>query len=342
MFDDYLARWGLTPDGAPIATRSSDLLPVRRAGVPAMLKIAREAEERWGGLLMSWWGGDGAARVLAQEGDALLLERATGKGSLVEMARGGRDDEASRIICAVAARLHAPRGCPPPELIPLPRWFAALEPAAARHGGILSLAAATARELLAEPQEVVVLHGDIHHGNVLDFGPRGWLAIDPKRLAGERGFDFANLFCNPDLADRDGARASGATGDRGGRRRGSRPLAAAEVDLGVGRPVGRVVFGGREAGRAPACDGVARCGGARLRQNSGGQAAMAQDRGRLQRRDANDATAQPFADRAMARRCRTRPGRTAARRCTCGPRSSARSGWPRRRGSTIRGTSPSM
>jgi streptomycin 6-kinase len=199
-FDDHLARWGLTADGEPIATRSSDLLPVRLAGVPAMLKIAREAEERWGGLLMGWWGGDGAARVLAQEGDALLLERAAGQGSLAEMARGGRDDEASRIICAVAARLHAPRRSPPPELIPLPRWFEALEPAAARHGGILSLAAATGRELLAEPQEVVVLHGDIHHGNVLDFGARGWLAIDPKRLVGDRGFDFANLFCNPDLA----------------------------------------------------------------------------------------------------------------------------------------------
>ena len=46
-----------------------------------------------------------------------------------------------------------------------------------------------------------VLHGDIHHDNILDFGKRGWLAIDPKRLQGERGFDYANLFCNPDLAD---------------------------------------------------------------------------------------------------------------------------------------------
>jgi streptomycin 6-kinase len=36
---------------------------------------------------------------------------------------------------------------------------------------------------------------------VLDFGERGWLAIDPKRLLGERGFDFANIFTNPDLAD---------------------------------------------------------------------------------------------------------------------------------------------
>jgi streptomycin 6-kinase len=200
VFADYLARWGLTPDGEPIATRSSDLLPVRRAGLPAMLKIAREEEERRGGRLVSWWDGDGAARVLAQDGAALLLERATGKGSLVEMAQSGRDDEASRVLCAVVARLHAPRGCPLPELIPLPRWFDALEPAAARHGGIFGPAAATARELLANPSEVVVLHGDIHHGNVLDFGPRGWLAIDPKGLVGERYFDFANLFCNPGLA----------------------------------------------------------------------------------------------------------------------------------------------
>ena len=44
------------------------------------------------------------------------------------------------------------------------------------------------------------MHGDLHHDNVLDFGARGWLAIDPKRLVGERGFDFANIFCNPNFA----------------------------------------------------------------------------------------------------------------------------------------------
>ena len=38
----------------------------------------------------------------------------------------------------------------------------------------------------------------MHHNNVLDFGERGWLAIDPKGLVGERAFDYANLFCNPD------------------------------------------------------------------------------------------------------------------------------------------------
>lgn len=71
--------------------------------------------------------------------------------------------------------------------------------AAAQEGGLYALSLQTAEALLADPQEEVVLHGDMHHDNVLDFGARGWLAIDPKRVRGERGFDYANLICNPDL-----------------------------------------------------------------------------------------------------------------------------------------------
>jgi streptomycin 6-kinase len=197
--DSYLTRWRLIPDGDPVATPSSILLPVRRDGVPAMLKVAHGEEERRGAAVMVWWNGEGAARVLEHEDDALLMERASGGDSLIDFSLNGRDDEASRIICAAVARLHAPRDQAPPEtLVPLERWFEALEPAATRHGGILRESAAAARRLLAEPQEIVVLHGDIHHGNILDFGEHGWLAIDPKGLLGERGFDYANTFCNPD------------------------------------------------------------------------------------------------------------------------------------------------
>jgi streptomycin 6-kinase len=198
LFDAHLALWGLTIDGAPIVTHSSRLLPVRRSGVPAMLKLAIDAEEKRGNLLMQWWNGEGAAQIWAREGDAVLMERAEGKVSLVDLARSGRDDEATRIICATVEKLHAPRSLPLPELVPLARWFAALAPAAANHGGILRRCADTASELLAAPREIAVLHGDVHHGNVLDFGEGGFLAIDPKGLHGERGFDYANLFCNPD------------------------------------------------------------------------------------------------------------------------------------------------
>src|SRR5262249_7632148 len=142
--------------------------------------------------------GDGAAPVIAHDDGVLLMERATGVQSLETMARSGEDDEATRIICAVADRLHAPRAKPLLEMIPLEQWFEALLRAGASHGGVLQKAHDTARELLADQQEVSVLHGDLHHGNVLDFGDKGWLAIDPKRVIGDRGFDYANIFCNPD------------------------------------------------------------------------------------------------------------------------------------------------
>ncbi len=164
-----------------------------------MLKIGMVEEEIRGGNLMAWYAGDGAASVLAHEGPALLLERLGGARSLVDLERSGRGDEATRIICAVVARLHAARSrAPPATLYPMTTWFRQLEPAAKRDGGVLTKSAMAARELLATPRDIVPLHGDIHHGNILDGGERGWLAIDPKGLLGERGFDYANLFCHPE------------------------------------------------------------------------------------------------------------------------------------------------
>lgn len=201
MFKLYSRRWGLIADGDPITTPTATLFPVLWRGKPAMLKLSSQEDQQHGAALMGWWNGDGAAQVFARDKNALLMERATGSRSLADMARDGRDDESCRILCATAAKLHAPRPSALPDLVPLDHWFRNLEPAATKHGGILLRCADTARMLLAAPPDRVVLHGDLHHDNVLDFGPRGWCAIDPKGLIGERGFDFANIFTNPDLSD---------------------------------------------------------------------------------------------------------------------------------------------
>jgi streptomycin 6-kinase len=198
MFDPYLQAWCLTPDGPPSFTRSSGLLPVRRGGARAMLKVALHAEERAGAALMAWWDGDGAARVLACADDAILLERVDPQASLITLSADGADDAAVGILCTTIASLHARRSKPPPPVTPLSRRFRDLLAISARDCPVLRRAAATARALLDTPQDAVILHGDIHHGNVLHFGRQGRLAIDPKGLAGERGFDYANIFCNPD------------------------------------------------------------------------------------------------------------------------------------------------
>ncbi len=196
----FLDAWNLTPDGALTTTHSSWILPVRQDGARAMLKVARNADERRGYELMRWWQGEGAAKVLAFHDGALLLERAMGARHLADMARSGHDDEACRILCRTAERLHTTRREPAPDLNPLDVWFQPLFDLAGQHASLAN-AAVTARRLLSKPQSVSVLHGDLHHENVLDFGERGWLAIDPHGLLGERAFDFANIFTNPDLSD---------------------------------------------------------------------------------------------------------------------------------------------
>lgn len=199
-FKKHLQCWNLTPDGNPISTHSSDLLPVIYQDQKAMLKIAKSLEEERGNALLAWWNGQGAAPVFLHEGPTILMERAMGQKSLIQMAKNNQDDQATEIICAVVQKLHGLKNQnSQPFLTPLSDYFRALGPAASQHDGVLIQAHQTAQELLKTPINSVILHGDIHHGNILDFCDKGWLAIDPKGLVGESYFDFANLFLNPDF-----------------------------------------------------------------------------------------------------------------------------------------------
>ena len=173
-------------------------MPVRRGAVRAMLKVFKPAsDERDATEFLRYLDGEAAVRVLDADRDAVLLERADGPRSLVAMALSGADMQAAEILAETIARRHAPRRAPiPTTLTPLDQQFASLFKRAAEHA-LLARSAAVARRLLASPRDIIPLHGDLHHDNVLDGGARGWLVIDPKALIGERAYETANLFGNP-------------------------------------------------------------------------------------------------------------------------------------------------
>lgn len=207
MLDEYVRRWQLEVDGEPIVTPRARLVPVRHDGRPAMLKVATYPAEVIGNAVLQWWNsgvddaGSGAARVFLADGPAVVMERAVAPRSLLRLYDEGRFDEAIAVIVGTAQALHAPRTEARPQgLVPLERWFADLATAAERDGGMLRSCAEAAARVLAEPGERVVLHGDLHHENILDFGPRGWRAIDPKAVEGDRCFDYVHLFFDPDDA----------------------------------------------------------------------------------------------------------------------------------------------
>lgn len=206
-----LQAWELSADGKYFLAGNSLLQPVLSEGRQAMLKIPLSGKGGAAGVgegagkgeagfrLLTCWDGKAAVKVYRYDAGALLMERAVGSQSLRQLVLAGHEDEANTIVCKVVAQLHAHTCTATPGLTPLATWFRSVEKAAAQHGGLFATCQAVADKLLREPQDRLALHGDIHYDNILDSGNRGWIAIDPKGVIGERGFDYANLFCNPTI-----------------------------------------------------------------------------------------------------------------------------------------------
>lgn len=171
-------------------------------GGEGVLKCPRPdagTEEENAGAVLCHWQGEGAVSVLAERNAHLLLEYLPGP-SAGDIARAGQDDVATNLLVSSAARLHAAAGEPPMGLHPLSDWCRALRSPPEASGvppGLLDRTARLAEQLLLTAPSPRLLHGDLHHDNLLK-GPRGWCAIDPKGLWGDPAFDLANCFRNPE------------------------------------------------------------------------------------------------------------------------------------------------
>jgi streptomycin 6-kinase len=223
--DAAVEQWGLVRDGDPIVTASSHLLPVTHRSRPAMLKVPLVHEEALGGRLLAAWHGVGCAAVFAGDEHSVVLERAVGGRDLTSLTREGDDLGAIAVLGSVVGVLHGALAAPAPaattahdtgdvlaELPSLDEWFRALlladatslaaltdDPASA---AFLGRGRFLARRLLDDTTaaDTVVLHGDLHHENVLEFAPGDWRAIDPKGIVGHRAFDATAMLANPDRA----------------------------------------------------------------------------------------------------------------------------------------------
>jgi streptomycin 6-kinase len=201
--ESYLDRWGLTLDGPGRSGMAALVLPVRRPdGSPAVLKLQRRDDESDGeATALRTWNGGGAVRLLHEDPATatLLLERLEGGRSLATMAH---DLAALEILTEILARLVAHPA--PPQLRHLrdiatdmvrqtPAAVDRIPDPERRH--LLTLCAAVVAELVTEPGDRL-LHWDLHYENVLAGEREPWLAIDPKPLAGDAGFDLLPALWN--------------------------------------------------------------------------------------------------------------------------------------------------
>jgi streptomycin 6-kinase len=139
------------------------------------------------------WAGNGAVRLLRVDRPrrALLLERACPGSDLAALSA----DAATKIAVDVARRLWRPAARPFRWIGDhVPQWLAEATPASPAGRRLLE----RGRELFGGLQidARTLVHGDLHHHNILDAGTR-YIAIDPKPMLGEPEFDVPPFLWNP-------------------------------------------------------------------------------------------------------------------------------------------------
>lgn len=185
--EELAELWGLDV-GEPYQPSgyTSWAAPATRAGEPCVLKV--QVPDDWSATeaaALRHYGGGACVRLLESAGWALLLERCDpGTPLLAEP-----DDVATTVVAETLAELWAtPRSGETFRHVRdvADEWRAVLRRVRVPRG---AEALATLDELLADDVPEVVLHTDLHPGNVLRAGRRPWLAIDPKGLVADRALD---------------------------------------------------------------------------------------------------------------------------------------------------------
>ncbi|MEV6384631.1 aminoglycoside phosphotransferase family protein [Streptomyces sp. NPDC051773] len=196
---DFLDRWHLRLDGRPMHGMCALVVPVvgTADGTPAVLKLQILDDESEGEpVALRHWNGDGAVRLLDHDPDTgtMLLERLDPARML---SHEPDTHQAVLVIARLLAHLTATPAPPtvrrlsdiaanmlertPPVLARIP------DPSDRR---LLTDCAAALREVVTDDPGDRLLHWDLHFDNVLGADRSPWLAIDPKPLTGDPGFDL--------------------------------------------------------------------------------------------------------------------------------------------------------
>jgi streptomycin 6-kinase len=134
------------------------------------------------------WNGDGAVRLLRRSGRVLLEQRCVPGTDL----SAAPEDAALEIAIDIAHRLWKPATTPFRPVGPdVQTWLDHAE----QEGSVL---VPLARELFANIGGGAdwLVHGDLHHHNILKHGD-SYLAIDPKPHLADREYDVPSFLWNP-------------------------------------------------------------------------------------------------------------------------------------------------
>jgi streptomycin 6-kinase len=198
--DERIVAWHVGVEHL-VDTEGSILAFGQRHNQAVVLKVIRHRGEEWhSGHVLDAFDGKGIVRAIDHIGGAVLLERLQPGDPLVSMSVDGRDEKATAILADVISRL--PACAPTGSIATVQEWGQAFDRYRARGGGdipvpLVDAAQHVYAQMCASQSRPRLLHGDLHHYNVLLDSTRGWLAIDPKGVVGELEYEVGAALRNP-------------------------------------------------------------------------------------------------------------------------------------------------
>jgi streptomycin 6-kinase len=204
--ESLVVAWNVTVDRIT-ETTTSLLAYGHRHRQPIVLKVIKAPGHEWrSGEIVGAFGGRAVVTVFEVGEGAMLLEQLRPGDPLRALVVRGEDDLATSILAETIASM-SPSACP--EWVPtVAEWGQSFPSYRRSQDARVPAALVTAAErvygdLCGSQKHVRLLHGDLHHDNVLHDHARGWLAIDPKGVRGEVEFEIGAALRNPcDRPDR--------------------------------------------------------------------------------------------------------------------------------------------
>ncbi|MEH7014460.1 aminoglycoside phosphotransferase family protein [Neobacillus niacini] len=199
--ETYLQKWELTSEG-PVENLSYNyvLKVTDSRRTPLILKLGvPNFDTRNEMVTLQIYGGDGCAVLVKSdmEKGVMLLERLV-PGRMLSAESDELVVLENYIKVWKAIRRPVPEGTSTPFLT---HWFEGLKRYRNAGEGLISLEIVQlAEEFFQQVMETSegpqLLHGDLHHENILYSEEKGWMAIDPKGVAGDPYFDIPSFLIN--------------------------------------------------------------------------------------------------------------------------------------------------
>lgn len=199
--EERVREWGIFVEDT-LETHSSLIAFGRRGNQPVVLKVIRQPGDEWlSGEVLEVFDGKGMVQVYEHVGGAVLLERLNPGTPLSDMALNGRDEEATEILAEVIREMSEPRNSSKAFVTAedLRKGFESYLSSGDNQipNDLVAQAHHIYTQLCASQRGVRLLHGDLHHYNVLFDSGRGWVAIDPKGIVGEVEYEIGAALRNP-------------------------------------------------------------------------------------------------------------------------------------------------